>query len=910
MHQDTKRYRAFVSYSQKDKRWAKRIHAALETYRVPEGIIISDSNIRLGNKRTLGRFFRDDDELAGSSSLGAALTGAIDDSENLIVICSPRAAKSKWVNDEIIRFKSRRDPNKVFAIIVDGEPNASDCGHPEQECFPLALRRVVSPDGTVTEAADEPIAPDLRKEPFKKLLARVVAGLLAVSFDALWQREQRRQRTRFLMASLIVLAIACSLGLLYYQLSTERQSAQRVDRDTRLASVKSMLGSVNAETAVEYLGKLLEENPADATVENAADTVLGWAKTPAESMEGLPGHRVFANGKNLFFKSKNGAVQLIGKSPALRRIGFKDNKLVLVLPDQVVLIDMASSRILDTFDANDGVDILNYSWDGLAFQAPDGSMLIAGRHSGISNGVLWDTLLSVSPKSNTFSLRGPREHPDAGIGPQEMETIQVASGCGTLGAGNFDNARVESYLLFKFNDGLQFFGVGKLSSAKTLAVLGKFGEDTPLSIFNKEAVESVGCSFPDFDTAILTSLAGPGGFIPAVDVASSPSASAEWQQIESTPISSAKNSVPELWGTRPTATMEQPLCSDSGDQRGTDCKIVAGSLAGDTLNLSEFDEPGWVLSSMPPAVSLEGPLVKDFDENPLFTSHVQHNAGVLSAWCRRDEKKSFQCLADFTGIEFHDNWSAIDLRSRSGQYIFYNVSKNAPVKVMDVLNLREVTPDTPPFTADIGAATFSNHADDRLFVVSNGLLRVLEPAQNSDKFSDVSTGLSWNRSIAGTEKDQAVVGLISVPPDDLILVRVDGLLRRFNWKTGVTVWEHQSPGIGNVSFAARSADGAVFVVVGSTGMRLVRSEDGLWLSGVLVPPYLLQANADLSACSDEYDSNPDRITDALSEVSIGAGPQVIARCGNQRFAWQPKPYPGDRLVRLNQLRNAARNLTE
>lgn len=904
MQDINKRYRAFISYSQKDRRWAKKIHNALETYRIPVGVSSADCNITLGKKRTLGRFFRDDDELAGSSSLGAALTGAIDDSENLIVICSPHAAKSKWVNDEIIRFKSRQDPNKVFAIIVDGEPNASATGDPERECFPLALRRVISPDGIVTEKADEPIAPDLRKEPFKKLLARVVAGLLAISFDTLWQREQRRQRRNSLIAASIVLIIATSLGGLSYQLNSQKRLAQRVDRDARLASVKTLLGSANAETAVDYLGKLVEENPGDAKTTSVADTVLGWAKAPSESIEALPVQTLFANGKRLFFKSKDGVVQQVGNSLPIRRIAFKGNKLVLIFSDQVALVDMASNRVLDTFDANDGVDIQNYTWDGLAFQAPDGSIVIAGRHSGISNGVLWDTMLSVSPKSNSFSLRGPREHPDAERGPQEMQTIQVSDGCGMIGAIESNGAKADRYLLFKFNDGLQFSGVGKLSSGKNLTVLSEIGDDTILSILSKEEVESVGCSFPEFDTAVLSGLTGPGGLIPSVDLASSPIAPAEWQKIENAPLSSEKNPLPELWGSLRSANLANPPCMISNDESSTECKIVTGSLAGETLSLSEFDDPGWVNPSMPPAGSLDGPLIKEFQDSPLFTSHVQHNAGVLSAWCRRDENKSFKCLAYFTGIEFHDNWSEIDLRSRSGQYVFYNVSERDPVKIVDVLNLRDVTPESSKFTADIGAAAFSDSSDDRLFVVANGLLRVLEPSENPGKFTDVSNGLPWNRAVSGTEKGQAVVGLMSLPSGDLILLRTDGLLRRFNWKSGVTVWEHETPGIGNPLFARRSANGEVFVVVGTTGIRLVRSEDGLLLSGVLVPPYLLQTNADLSGCVDEYNSLLKQLTDALSEVNISAGPKVVVRCGNLSYAWKPHSYSGNISERLNQLRSS------
>jgi len=51
--------------------------------------------------RRLGRFFRDDEERAASSDLAGTLRGAIEDTDNLFVICSPHSAQSKWVNAEI-----------------------------------------------------------------------------------------------------------------------------------------------------------------------------------------------------------------------------------------------------------------------------------------------------------------------------------------------------------------------------------------------------------------------------------------------------------------------------------------------------------------------------------------------------------------------------------------------------------------------------------------------------------------------------------------------------------------------------------------------------------------------------------------------------------------------------------------
>ena len=50
-----KRFRAFISYSQKDKAHARRLHKSLETYRVPKGIDAPGIDPKT---RRLGRFFR------------------------------------------------------------------------------------------------------------------------------------------------------------------------------------------------------------------------------------------------------------------------------------------------------------------------------------------------------------------------------------------------------------------------------------------------------------------------------------------------------------------------------------------------------------------------------------------------------------------------------------------------------------------------------------------------------------------------------------------------------------------------------------------------------------------------------------------------------------------------------------
>ena len=221
---ERKRYRAFISYNQTDKKWAQQLHKALETYQVPLGVM-ADIDPK---KRTIGRIFRDDEEMGASQSLGAALEGALEDSEVLIVLCSPNSARSQWVDLEVRRFK-RKAGAKVFAVIIDGEPNT---GNLKTECFCPALRFAITPDGELTNIPDEPLAPDWRKDGLARIKTRLTAGILDVNFDDLWQRDRRRlklQRLKIGAATVVGLLALCVAGVLAIR-------TQNYERSTQLAT--------------------------------------------------------------------------------------------------------------------------------------------------------------------------------------------------------------------------------------------------------------------------------------------------------------------------------------------------------------------------------------------------------------------------------------------------------------------------------------------------------------------------------------------------------------------------------------------------------------------------------------------------------------------------------------------------
>ena len=165
-------YRAFISYSHRDKAHVRRLHREVESYRIPPKLIGKVTSVGEVPRR-LTPIFRDRDELPASSDLGTQLRAAIRSSMFLIVICSPASARSHWVEQEILQFKRAHGDGNLLALIVGGTPYGSTIpGKEEDECFPRALRYVLGTDGELSDVPTEPIAADLRPDADGPRLAR------------------------------------------------------------------------------------------------------------------------------------------------------------------------------------------------------------------------------------------------------------------------------------------------------------------------------------------------------------------------------------------------------------------------------------------------------------------------------------------------------------------------------------------------------------------------------------------------------------------------------------------------------------------------------------------------------------------------------------------------------------------
>ncbi|NCG05510.1 MAG: TIR domain-containing protein [Gammaproteobacteria bacterium] len=214
---------AFISYSHKDAAWATWVQREIERYRLPAAFAKEKAL-----PKRLGKVFRDREELSTGQNLGDHLTAALEQSQNLIVICSPNAVQSQWVSQEIEYFKNLGRGDRIFALLVEGGA----------ESLPQPLLTDIQGN------ALEPLAADPRKDADGRRLAKLklIAGMLETNLDQLAQRERaRRQQLLFSYAGLANLFLMAIGAALYFDQQRQYEAEQKArERELGIENVVSM----------------------------------------------------------------------------------------------------------------------------------------------------------------------------------------------------------------------------------------------------------------------------------------------------------------------------------------------------------------------------------------------------------------------------------------------------------------------------------------------------------------------------------------------------------------------------------------------------------------------------------------------------------------------------------------------
>jgi len=269
VHQ-ARRYRAFISYSHGDERWARWLQRALEHYKLPKTLRTAHPEM----PASLFPIFRDRDELASSTDLSESIQRSMADSEALILICSPESAKSHWVNEEVRRFRETRGDEQIFCLLVSGSPKvgAPDCA------FPAALLR--SDEG---KTAREPLAADVTPggDGKRNAMLKIAAGLLGVGIDELKRRHAQRQARLWAAIAGGSLGIAViTIGFAIAALIARQESEIRRQQGEKL--IGFMLGTLRSK--LEPIGKLeVLDSVGDEAMSYFA--ALGARGTPQEMLD-------------------------------------------------------------------------------------------------------------------------------------------------------------------------------------------------------------------------------------------------------------------------------------------------------------------------------------------------------------------------------------------------------------------------------------------------------------------------------------------------------------------------------------------------------------------------------------------------------------------------------------------------
>lgn len=228
----------FISYNHKDVKWAKWLQKKLEWFRLP-----AESHQERMESKYIRPVFRDRDNLT-SGILNDELRKHLEASRYLVVICSPNAAQSVWMSDEIDAFIEMGRLDRIVPFIVDGSPNDYTHGNVLQplmgECFPLALRKWNSehPERSLLGIS----VTDDGKTDKNKAFIRLVAHLLGVSFDTLWRRHKRFIRRVSTVVGLVSVSL---LALSYWFMTPVRLEVTVESEPSRLPDMDYAVINLN-----------------------------------------------------------------------------------------------------------------------------------------------------------------------------------------------------------------------------------------------------------------------------------------------------------------------------------------------------------------------------------------------------------------------------------------------------------------------------------------------------------------------------------------------------------------------------------------------------------------------------------------------------------------------------------------
>ena len=405
-HESEDGYSAFISYSHgSDRDLATVLQAELQKFG------------RVWYQRRARRVFRDDTNLTASPQLWGSIREALEQSEWLIVLASPAAARSPWVEQEIGWWLKNRSSDRVLVVLTAGHlewdaktgriaagtdalPRAVFAEHHVPEPLWVDLRELHRP-------------PDAADAILQGGVVDVVAGMTGAPKDRLVGediRQQRRRRSwiRAVVTGLTVLTVV-SLAVTYVAVVQYRAAVA----SERLAIARQLVTQAEARlgtdprTALQLNEAAHQISPGDETegalIHNLAGTrYAGTLEGPTRGVYAMAfspnSHTLATAGASdetsvvlwdIADPTRAGRVPVPGKADWVRALAFSPDGRTLAAGDdntRLILWDVSDPH--EPHQIGEPLKASAHEVRAVAY-SPDGHVLAIGDEG--ESVILWDT---------------------------------------------------------------------------------------------------------------------------------------------------------------------------------------------------------------------------------------------------------------------------------------------------------------------------------------------------------------------------------------------------------------------------------------------------------------------------------------------------------------------------------------
>jgi WD40 repeat protein len=234
-------YDGFISYGHAaDDLLAPRLQAGLQRFAKP-----------WWRRRAL-RIFRDEASLSANPHLWSSITTALDQSAWFVLLLSPEAAESPWVNNEVEYWLEHKDPDRIIPVLTDGEfgwAKKDVAG----DAVPQALQGAFSDEPRWVDLrfarAEEQL--DLNNPRFSAAIADVASAIRGVPKDELESEEvrQHRRTRRTALGAVVAVLLLATAAVVAAAVAVNESNEAQAQRDE--ARRQAEIAQQSEELAVE-----------------------------------------------------------------------------------------------------------------------------------------------------------------------------------------------------------------------------------------------------------------------------------------------------------------------------------------------------------------------------------------------------------------------------------------------------------------------------------------------------------------------------------------------------------------------------------------------------------------------------------------------------------------------------------